>query len=126
MSRLLTESCLLFCGYHRIAQGDKFGLGGIELLFGLKNQVGCRAVAARIFRAHRGEFCIEGVGYLPTRRQPRGAGSLGIIAGLAIEAVERTNFAIVGQEVDTERRAEPTRMYRPEYSRMEENSLHFL
>ena len=52
-------------------------------------------------------------------RQARRAGALGVLARLAVETVEAAHLAVVGRQIDPQRRSEAPRPDRPENSRME-------
>ena len=56
---------------------------------------------------------------LLARRQSGGSGALCIVPGLAVQAVKSTDLTVVRHQVNTERYAETSAMYRPEYSGME-------
>ncbi len=57
--------------------------------------------------------------YLPARRQAGRAGTLRVVPGLAIEAVESTHLAVIRHKVHTERRTQTAAVNRTEYGRME-------
>ena len=71
------------------------------------------------FGLHFLQLCFKHFAHLLARRQSGGSGALCIVPGLAVQAVKSADLAIVRHQVNTERYAETSAMYRPEYSGME-------
>ena len=64
---------------------------------------------------HGGKLFAKLFAHLVARRHTRGALTLSIVAGFAVNAVERAYFAVVRHEVYTERNSQPTAVNGSEY-----------
>lgn len=76
-------------------------------------------VQRRRLGLHLLQLRLEHLAHLGARGQSGGSGALGVVPGLAVQAVEGTYLAVVRHQVDAERYAEAAAVYRPEYGGME-------
>ena len=73
---------------------------------------------------HGAEFLFKESGDLGPRRQTAFAGSLRVVTGLAVEAVEGACLAVDRREIDAERRAEAPAVDGTEDRIVKQNCLH--
>ena len=108
------------------------GYGVVDHAFELGVQCGLAVaregdyVERSAFGFHCSELLFEHGGDLRAGRKPCGAVALGVVSGLAIDAVERAYFAVVGHEVYAQRRTQTPRVDWAEDGGMEKDSLHRL
>ena len=100
-----------------VAQGD----GGLHYLLELRVHGGFAVagegddVGQRVLLGHLAELVLELPGHLAGLGQAGGAGTLAVVARLAVEAVVGAHLAVVGHQVDSQREAQATRVDRSEH-----------
>ena len=108
-------------GAQLVAQGDRVADHGFE--FGVHRRLAVAGEGDDVGRGavghhapqRRCELCADVFAGVEAPR----AGMLGIPAAFAVDAVERAEFRLGGQEVDPQRESQPPRMYRAEDDVME-------
>ena len=91
--------------------------------FGVQRRLAVSAESDDVQRCRLGLHLLqprlEHLAHLGACGQARRTGALGVVPGLAVQAVEGAHLTVVRHQVDAERHAEAAAVYRPEYGGME-------